>query len=58
MIKILMCILLACIILKVVQGEDILEPVKAGCTLFMKAILLVLTAILKLVQALINIISG
>ena len=58
MIRILLAILFVCIIYSLLKGhEEILGPVKEGFTLFIKLIQLILTAILKLVQALINVLS-
>lgn len=58
MIRILSGLLILCVIYKLLKDGDILTPVREGCTLFIKLIQLVLTAILKLVQALIDVLSN
>ena len=58
MIRILLAILILCVIYSIIKGHDeIFTPVKEGVILFIKIIQLVLTAILKLVQAFINVLS-
>lgn len=58
MIRILLVILILCVIYNLLKGHDeILIPVKEGVTMFIKLIQLILTAVLKLVQALIDVLS-